>query len=81
DGLGLTPTTVGNLPPQLAALIRTNVNVQELAVEAALTHRKDHVYQAAFLDPHASAELTLDEIAAMVDDLLAEHGDLIPPLR
>jgi alpha-galactosidase len=81
DGLGLTPTTVGNLPPQLAALIRTNVNVQELAVEAALTHRRDHVYQAAFLDPHASSELTLDEIAAMVDDLLAEHGDLVPPLH
>jgi alpha-galactosidase len=81
DGVGLSPTAVGNLPPQLAALIRTNVNVQELAVEAALTHRKDHVYQAAFLDPHASAELTLDEITAMVDELIAEHGELIPPLK
>jgi alpha-galactosidase len=81
DGLGLRPTTIGTLPPQLAALMRTNVNVQELAVEAALTHRRDHVYQAAFLDPHASSELTLDEIAAMVDDLLAEHGDLVPPLH
>lgn len=81
DGLGLAPTGVGNLPPQLAALMRTNVNVQELAVEAALTHRREHVYQAAFLDPHCSAELTLDEIAAMVDDLLEQHGDLIPPLH
>ena len=81
DGLGLTPTTIGSLPPQLAALMRTNVNCQELAVEAALTHKKEHVYQAAFLDPHCSAELTLDEIASLVDDLLAEHGNLIPALH
>jgi alpha-galactosidase len=81
DGVGLRPTAAGALPPQLAALMRTNVNCQELAVEAALTHRKEHVYHAAFLDPHASSELTLDEITAMVDELIAAHGDLIPPLR
>lgn len=81
DGVGLTPTAAGSMPPQLAGLIRSNVSVQEMAVEAALSHRRDHVYQAAFLDPHASSELTLDEIAAMVDELLMAHGDLIPALH
>src|SRR5581483_377739 len=80
DGLGLTPTAIGTLPPQLAALMRTNVNVQELAVEAALSGKRDCVYQAVFLDPHASSELSLDQMVAMVDDLLAEHGQLVPPL-
>ena len=75
------PQRIGALPPQLAALIMTNVNVQSLAVEAALTGRREHVYHAAMLDPHTAAELTLDEIWALVDDLLAAHGDWIPPLR
>jgi alpha-galactosidase len=80
DGNGVQPTAIGALPPQLAALIRTNVNVQELTVEAALTGRRDHVYQAAMLDPHTAAELDLDQIRALVDALLAAHGDLVPPL-
>src|SRR5262249_45659287 len=75
DGNGVQPTRVGRLPPQLAALIRTNVNVQELTVEAALTGRRDHAIHAAMLDPHTAAELDLDQIEALVDALLAEHGD------
>ena len=60
--------------------MQTNVNVQGLTVEAALTGRREAVYQAAMLDPHTAAELSLDEIAALVDDLLRSHGDWIPPL-
>ena len=78
DGNGVQPTRIGALPPQIAALIRTNVNVQELTVEAALTRRVDHVYHAAMLDPHTSAELDLDEITEMVDALIEAHGDWIP---
>ena len=64
---------MGALPRQLAALMQTNVNVQGLTVEAALTGRREAIYQAAMLDPHTAAELSLDEIAALVDDLLAAH--------
>ncbi|HEY3834288.1 MAG TPA: alpha-glucosidase/alpha-galactosidase [Acidimicrobiia bacterium] len=80
DGNGVQPTRVGALPPQLAALIRTNVNVQELTVEAALTGRREHVYHAAMLDPHTAAELDLDQIHELVDALLDAHGHWIPPL-
>lgn len=81
DKNGVQPTPIGALPKQLAAIIMTNVNVQSLTVEAALTGRREHVYQAAMLDPHTAAELTLDEIWALVDDLIAAHGDYIPPLH
>jgi alpha-galactosidase len=77
---GLEPQPVGALPPHLAALIRTNLNVHELTVRAALDGRRDHVYHAAMLDPHTGAELSLAEIRTLVDDLLAAHGDLIPAL-
>ena len=59
----------------------TNVNVQSLAVEAALTHKREHVYHAAMLDPHTAAELTLDEIWQLVDDLIEAHGEMIQALR
>jgi len=78
DGNGVQPTRIGVLPPQIAALIRTNVNVQELTVEAALSGRVDHVYHAAMLDPHTSAELDLDQITALVDALLLAHGEWTP---
>src|ERR1051326_6171721 len=78
DKNGLQPTKVGALPPQLAAIMQTNVNVQSLTVEAALTGKREHVYHAAMLDPHTAAELTLDEIWALVDDLIAAHGDWLP---
>lgn len=55
-------TYVGKLPTQLAALNRTNINVQELTVEAAMTLEKDKIYQAALMDPHASSELSISEI-------------------
>lgn len=78
DRTGVTPTYVGVLPPQCAALNRTNINVQLLTIEAALTLKKEHVYQAAMLDPHTAAELTVDEIVALCDDLIAAHGDYLP---
>lgn len=81
DANGVQPTRVGALPPQLAALMRTNVNVQELTVEAALSGRREHVYHAAMLDPHTAAELDLDQIHALVDALLEAHADWIPPLH
>jgi alpha-galactosidase len=74
DSRGITPEPVGTLPPQLAALIRTNVSVQELTVEAALTGSRDHVYHAAMLDPHTAAELPLREIHELVDELLEAHS-------
>jgi alpha-galactosidase len=80
DGSGVQPTYIGAMPPQLTALIRTNVNVQELTVEAALTGRRDHVYHAAMLDPHTAAELDLDQIRDLVDALIDEHGDWVPAL-
>lgn len=81
DGNGVQPVPVGNLPPQLAALMLTNIAPQGLAVEAALTGRREHVYQAAMLDPHTAAELSLDEIWRMVDELILAHGALIPAMR
>lgn len=70
---GLQPVVIGDLPPQLAAICRTNINVQSLAVEAALTGNRDAVYHAVMLDPHAGATLTLDKIWAMCDELIAAH--------
>ena len=61
--------------------MQTNINVQALTVEAALTGKREHVYHAAMLDPHTAAELSLDEIGALVDDLLRAHGDLVPALE
>jgi alpha-galactosidase len=75
---GIEPEPVGALPRQLAALMQTNINVQGLTVEAALTGRREAVYHAAMLDPHTGAELSLDEIRSLVDDLLEAHGDRIP---
>lgn len=78
DRNGVQPTRVGKLPVQLAALMRTNVNVQELVVEALATENKEHVYHAAMLDPHTSAVLDLQQIRAMVDELLAAHSEYLP---
>jgi alpha-galactosidase len=78
DHNGLQPTIVHDIPPQLIALMRTNVNVQELTVQALLTQNLDHVYHAAMLDPHTAAELDLDQIWALTTDLLAAHGEWLP---
>ncbi len=78
DRNGVTPTHVGDLPPQCAALNRTSINVQELVIEAALTGRRDHIYHAAMLDPHTAAELTIDEIVSLCDDLIEAHRGWLP---
>jgi alpha-galactosidase len=80
DRNGVQPTVVGALPPQLAALMQTNVNVQALTVEAALSGKREHIYHAAMLDPHTAAELDLDQIWALVDDLLDAHQAYLPRL-
>jgi alpha-galactosidase len=78
DRNGVQPVRVGMLPPQLAAMMQTNINVQALTVEAALTGKKEHIYHAAMLDPHTAAELDLDQIWHMVDELIEAHGDWLP---
>ncbi|MBW9115527.1 alpha-glucosidase/alpha-galactosidase [Rhizobium cauense] len=78
DRNGIQPTRIGKIPSQLAAVMRLSISVQELTVEAALTGKRDRIYQAALLDPHTSAELSPDEIWRMVDDLIEQHGDLLP---
>ncbi len=78
DKNGVQPTHIGALPPHLAALMQTNINVQALTVEAALTRKREHIYHAAMLDPHTAAELDLAQIWALVDDLIAAHGDWLP---
>jgi alpha-galactosidase len=69
---------IGRLPSHLAALMQTNINVQALTVEAILQQNPDRIYQAAMMDPHTAAELDLDQIWALVNDLLAAHGEWIP---
>ncbi len=78
DKNGVQPTHIGNLPPHLAALMQTNINVQALTVEAALTQKREHIYHAAMLDPHTAAELDLEQIWHLVDDLIEAHGDWLP---
>ncbi len=75
---GITPLHYGKLPVQLAAMNMTNVNVQLLTIEAARTLKKEHIYHAAMLDPHTSAELSIDDIVALCDELIAAHGDMLP---
>lgn len=81
DGNGVTPTYVGDLPEQLAALNRTNINTQLLTIEAAITGKKEHIYQAAMLDPHTAAELSMDDIVSLCDDLIEAHGDWLPKYK
>ena len=78
DGMGVYPCRVGALPVQCAAMNMTNINVQLLTIEAAHTLKKDHIYQAAMLDPHTAAELDIDTIRKMVDELIEAHGDYLP---
>ena len=78
NGQGIHPCYVGSLPVQCAAMNMTNINVQLLTIEAAHTHKLEHIYQAAMMDPHTSSELDIDSIKKMVDDLIAAHGDYMP---
>ena len=81
DKNGVTPCYVGSLAPQLAAMNMSNVNVHLLTIEAARTLKKEHVYHAAMMDPHTAAELSLDDIVKMVDELIEKHGKLLPKFR
>jgi alpha-galactosidase len=81
DGAGIQPTRVDHYPPQLAALNRTNINVQELIVEAALTGRREAIYHAVMLDPLTAAVCTLPQIRAMVDELMQAQTQWLPQFR
>ncbi|MFQ3844914.1 alpha-glucosidase/alpha-galactosidase [Staphylococcus pseudoxylosus] len=81
DASGVAPTYIGDLPEQLAALNRTNINTQLLTIEAALTNDKSKIYQAAMLDPHTAAELSINDIISLCDDLIEAHGGWLPPYK
>ena len=74
DGSGIHPTYVGYLPPVLAAMNMTNINTQLLTIEAARTRRKEDILRAVMLEPHTAAELSIDDMAKMVDELIEAHG-------
>ncbi|MEM8957457.1 MAG: alpha-glucosidase/alpha-galactosidase [Pseudomonadota bacterium] len=78
DANGVSPVSVTDIPPQLVAIMRGQINVQELVVEALMTQNRDHIYHAAMMDPHTAAELDLRQIRALVDDLIAAHGNWLP---
>ena len=81
DASGITPCYVGDLPEQCAALNRTNINVQLMTIEAAMTRRKEAIYQAAMLDPHLQSELSIDDIVSLCDDLIAAHQGWLPEYK
>ncbi len=78
DDQGVQPTVIDDIPPQLVALMRTQINVQELTVRALVDENPEHLYHAAMMDPHTSAELDLRQIRGLVTDILAAHGDWVP---
>ena len=75
DSYGVNPCHVGRLPVQLAAMNMTNINAQLMTIEAAYTRKKEDIYRAAMLDPHTAAELSIDDIVAMCDELIEAHGE------
>lgn len=81
DGRGINPCHVGKLPVQLAAMNMTNINVQLLTIEAAVTKDRQYIYQAAMLDPHTASELSIDDIIKMCDELIDAHGDYMKHFR
>ncbi|MCV6587196.1 MAG: alpha-glucosidase/alpha-galactosidase [Marinibacterium sp.] len=78
DGNGVQPSVVTDIPPQLVALMRSQINVQELTVRALLDQNPEHIYHAAMMDPHTAAELDLRQIRSLVSDLLSAHRDWLP---
>jgi alpha-galactosidase len=78
DANGIQPSVIDDIPPQLVALMRSQINVQELVVRALVDEDIEHVYHAAMMDPHTAAELDLRQIRSLVSDLLAAHGDMLP---
>lgn len=81
DRTGIHPVFVGALPEQCTALNRTNINVQNLVIEAAHERSKEKVYMVAYLDPHMMSELSLDDIKSLCDDMFAAHGSWIPEYK
>ena len=81
DGNGINPCHVGRLPVQLAAMNMTNINTQLMTIEAAVTKKREAIYQAAMLDPHTAAELSIDDIVKMCDELIDAHGDYMKMYR
>ena len=81
NGSGVHPCAVGNLPVQCAAMNMTNINVQLITLEAVRTLKKEHIYQAAMMDPHTGSELDIDTIKKMVDELIEAHGDYLPKYK
>ena len=81
DGSGVNPCYVGRLPVQCAAMNMTHINVHLLTLEAARTKKREHIYHAAMLDPHTAAELSIDDIRKMVDELLKAHGKWMPKFK
>ena len=75
DAMGITPCHIGRLPVQCAAMNMTNINAQLMTIEAAVTKKREDIYRAAMLDPHTAAELSIDDIVAMCDELIDAHGD------
>lgn len=75
DNMGIHPVYVGKLPTQLAAMNMTNINVQLLTIEAAVTRDRNKIYQAAMFDPHTAAELSIDDIIKMCDEMIEAHGE------
>jgi alpha-galactosidase len=78
DSNGIAPTIIGDMPPQLIAMIRTNTNVQELVVAALMGENREHIFHAAMFDPHTAAELDVRQIRAMTEELIAAHGGWLP---
>jgi len=78
DSNGIAPTIIGDMPPQLIAMIRTNTNVQELVVAALMGENREHIFHAAMFDPHTAAELDVRQIRAMTEELIAAHGIWLP---
>lgn len=74
DATGINPTYIGDLPLHLASMNMTNINPQLLAINAAVTKKREDVYYAAMLDPHTSAELSIDDIVKMCDELIDAHN-------
>ncbi len=81
DNMGIHPCKVGRLPVQLAAMNMTNINPQLMTIEAAITRKRENIYQAAMLDPHTAAQLSVDEIVSLCDDLIEAHGDYMKDYR
>jgi len=81
NSTGVHPTYVGSLPPVLAAMNMTNINTQLLTIEAARTKKKEDILRAVMLDPHTAAELSIDDMAKMVDELIEAHGPYMAMYR